>query len=104
MMRRTNVKSQRAFEEAAGAQEKPQLRLVREDKQPLPLYKALSAENYRLWQYEQQRKQLAENLKDAAAPVTIESMKQQHQQVIPRSEEYRHQAAMQGEKGFAFKL
>lgn len=78
---------------------------VRELPPARPLYETLSREEYRLWQYKQQRAELAENMENAANPETVAALPPlNHQRATIYTKIHRAQAAMQSERGFAFKL
>ncbi len=78
-MMRTSNKVKPVFNDVAQTPSKPQLHIVREEDPAPPRYAALSVEDYRQWQYEQQCLQLAENLKSAATLATTENTQQQNQ-------------------------
>lgn len=100
MTRRSNLKL--AYDAAGEEQAKRQLCLVNKEAENLPRYVTMSPKEYSAWQLEEQRKELAKNLKNAAAPVTDEGTPQQHQPAVRYSNEHRSQAAMQEKGGSIF--
>ena len=71
----------------------------------IPLHKKLSNEELRLHQYKIQKRMLDEAAaSNDALAITPEKLAVQYQPVREISATMAEQAAMQGEKGFAFKL
>lgn len=84
MMRRQAPLRKDFFEQNVGvALPKPLLSYQRQEPPAKivlkPLYETLSVEEYSRWQFEQQKKQLAENMKNAANPSIQQCELQQHQ-------------------------